>query len=85
MKKLLSIAGLVGAIGAFGAIGAWISQAEEDHEQVRSNQEQIQSLTKLHEAIATKEEAERELLRKLCISGKIDREECEEEGIEVLE
>jgi hypothetical protein len=85
MKRLLSIAGLVSAIGAFAAIGAWISQAQEDHEQVRSNAEQVQLLTDIHKAQATKEEAERELLRKLCIAGKLDHEECEEEGIEVPE
>jgi hypothetical protein len=85
MKKILSIAGLVSALAVIGGIGAWISQAEEDHEQVRSNQEQLKILTDIHEAQATKEAAERELLRKLCLTGKADLVLCKEQGLEVPE
>ena len=85
MKRILSIAAVIGALGTIAAVGAWIARAEDQHKQVRSNAEQLQLLTDIHKAQATKEEAERELLRKLCLTGKADLVLCKEQGLEVPE
>jgi fatty acid-binding protein DegV len=89
---LRGTAATVGALISLGAVGAWWARAEDAHEQVRSNKQQIQKLTDIadrQQAIQEKQtavdEAERKQLWKLCAAKRLDRAYCIEKGIEVPE
>jgi hypothetical protein len=63
------------------AAGGWVAYAEEQHKQVRSNVEQIQLLTDIHEVQLTEAQraerlriAEDRFVRELCRLGELDRE-----------
>jgi Spy/CpxP family protein refolding chaperone len=90
--SLKSVAATVSALIGLGAVAAWWANAETSHEQVRTNQEQIQKLTDIAERQQTLQEkqtavdeAEQKQLWKLCAAKRLDRAYCIEKGIEVPE
>ncbi len=62
-----------------------IARAEDAVYQVRSNVVQLQMLTDLHKAEVTEEQTRIDMLRKLCVTSKLDSESDECLEVMVLE